>query len=130
MGWTEQGGTEQRGRAGHNRTEAKKQEREGKAPATAGRQRKLCRDMWQGQGLGQGQGQGLYVYNTSGKRTHRCGVEALGVVVVALQGVSVVAGQTAGGSWVGVHCHILLTCIYRQDSVSLKQHFCSPRHGQ
>ena len=39
------------------------------------------------------------------------------VVVVALQRVCIVAGQAAWGSWVGVHCHILLTCTDRHQQL-------------
>ena len=34
---------------------------------------------------------------------------------MALQRVCVVAGKAAWGSWVGAHCHILLTCTDRHQ---------------
>lgn len=42
--------------------------------------------------------------------THRGGIEGKGVVVVAQQGVSIGTRQATGGSGVGVHPHILLSC--------------------
>ena len=55
------------------------------------------------------------------REANRCCIEAVRVVIVALQRVCVVAGQAAWPSWVGVHCHILLTCTDRRNRLGMLQ---------
>jgi len=55
------------------------------------------------------------------RKANWCCIEAVRVVIVALQRVCVVAGQAAWPSWVGVHCHILLTCTDRHNRLGMLQ---------
>ena len=55
------------------------------------------------------------------RKVYRCCIEAVRVMIVALQRVCVVAGQAAWASWVGVHCHILLTCTNRHNRLGMLQ---------
>ncbi len=77
-----------------------------------------------GQGrAGQGRAGQIASASHVSRKAYRCCIEAVRIVIVALQRVCVVAGQAAWASWVGVHCHILLTCTERHNRSGMLQGF-------
>ena len=84
----------------------------------------VCMVARAGQGrAGQGRAGQIASASHVSRKAYRCCIEAVRIVIVALQRVCVVAGQAAWASWVGVHCHILLTCTERHNRSGMLQGF-------